>query len=132
MKRFIFLIACTFSLTLLNCQQAKQNSVVETIAPEAFEQLLEKQTVQLVDVRTLEEFQEEHIEAAINMDFLAPSFIEEIDKLDKDQPVLIYCRSGKRSANSIEQFQQVGFKKIVNLDGGILNWKSEGFPVTSQ
>ncbi|HMR15026.1 MAG TPA: rhodanese-like domain-containing protein, partial [Mariniflexile sp.] len=83
--------------------------------------------VQLVDVRTPEEYNEAHIENAINIDVNGNNFTNEIAKLDKSKPVYIYCRSGGRSANAANIMQQEGFKTVNDLDGGFLNWQSKGY-----
>lgn len=80
----------------------------------------------LVDVRTPKEYQEGHIEGAINIDFLEPPvFDERFSKIDTTQTLMIYCRSGKRSGRSAEKLQEMGFKKIYDLEGGYLNWQEK-------
>lgn len=80
----------------------------------------------LVDVRTPEEYGMEWIDGAINIDWKNESFKNEIQKLDKNEPVLIYCRSGARAGNAKRMMQKLGFKKVLNLKGGIKKWKSKG------
>ena len=52
-------------------------------------------------------------------------FISEIDKLDKSKSYFIYCKSGARSGQTCELMKQKGFKKVYNLEGGILGWTGE-------
>ena len=79
--------------------------------------------VQLVDVRTPEEFGEGHLEGAVNIDFLDDEvFSAGIKGLDKERPVLLYCRSGRRSADAGRLLLKEGFKEVYDLEGGYLNW----------
>ena len=48
------------------------------------------------------------------------------DKLDRTTPIILYCRSGKRSVLSVNKISKLGFKEIYNLEGGILEWIEEG------
>lgn len=80
--------------------------------------------VQLVDVRTAEEYANGHIPAAVNMDVFSPDFAKQIATLDKERTVALYCRSGRRSKSAAEQAVKQGYK-VVELDGGILSWKGE-------
>ena len=79
----------------------------------------------LVDVRTAEEFSEGHLPKAVNIDVKKEEFIEDIQKLRKNKTVLLYCRSGKRSARAAQIMDSLGFKKVYNLDGGYLAWKED-------
>ena len=51
--------------------------------------------------------------------------MQEIEKLDKDNSYYVYCRTGVRSANSCQLMNELGFKKVYNLLGGIVEWKGE-------
>jgi rhodanese-related sulfurtransferase len=79
--------------------------------------------VQLVDVRTKKEYLQEHIVNAQNIDFSSPTFDEDITKLDKEKPVILYCKGGKRSAKCAKKLQEAGFEKIYDLEGGISKWR---------
>ena len=77
----------------------------------------------ILDVRTPEEFNAGFIQGAINIDFRQYNFKSEVDKLDKNAHYLIYCRSGARSYDACNLMQSMGFKKLVNMKGGILTWR---------
>ena len=80
----------------------------------------------IIDVRTDDEFSTGYIEGAVNIDFyMGNKFISEIDKLDKSKSYFIYCKSGARSGQTCELMKQKGFKKVYNLEGGILGWTGE-------
>ena len=80
----------------------------------------------ILDVRTPEEFEISRIPNSINIDFYNPqNFMQEIEKLDKNISYYIYCRTGVRSANSCQLMGELGFNKVYNLVGGIIEWKGE-------
>ena len=79
----------------------------------------------LLDVRTPEEFLAGHIDKAKNINFNDPNFKQTIAKsLNKNKPVAIYCRSGRRSASALIILKEMGFKDIYDLEGGFLNWQA--------
>jgi phage shock protein E len=83
--------------------------------------------VQLVDVRTEEEWNEGHIDGAVRVDYLEKGFAEKVVKaVDPKKPVLIYCRSGGRSAKAAKVMEKLGFVEVKDLDGGITAWKKAG------
>jgi rhodanese-related sulfurtransferase len=85
----------------------------------------------LVDVRTPEELPEGIIGGARNIDFTASDFSQNISVLDKDRPYFVYCKSGKRSASAVAQMKEMGFKDLYTLEGGLINWKAQGFETTT-
>ena len=76
----------------------------------------------IIDVRTQSEFAHGHIPNAINLDFYDSNFITEINKLSKNEPVLIYCRSGNRSQKTGTIMDSLGFNKIYDLKDGYSIW----------
>ena len=76
----------------------------------------------LVDVRTNDEYNSGYIENSINIDYFSDDFSENVEKFDKNTPIVLYCRSGKRSSKSANKLSKLGFKEIYNLQGGILDW----------
>ncbi len=82
----------------------------------------------IIDVRTPEEFGEEHIENATNIDFYSEAFRDTLNALDKNKTYLIYCQSGGRSGSALDIMAELNFKKVYNILGGINQWKAEGFP----
>ncbi len=76
----------------------------------------------LIDVRTLEEHQEVRIPNALLIDFYKENFIDEISKLDRELEYFVYCRRGIRSVKACNIMNELGFKKITNLTGGITNY----------
>lgn len=83
----------------------------------------------VLDVRTKREFDAGHLPGAINMDFFGPLFEREVNALDRDRPIIIYCQTGRRSESATEIFKKAGFSKVSNLKGGFKAWKSAAYPV---
>ena len=84
----------------------------------------------ILDVRTPEEFSKGHIENAINIDVKSASFREDAGKLDPGKTYVIHCRSGRRSAVAGAQLEELGFINVYDIQGGIVAWEEEGYPVT--
>ncbi|KDN54334.1 rhodanese-like domain-containing protein [Flavobacterium seoulense] len=99
---------------------------IKTVEVNAFaKEIKTTQKPQILDVRTPEEFAGGHIDNAANIDWQNENFVKNTEKLDKNKPVYVYCRSGKRSLKASEKLEELGFKKIYNLDGGYLQWNAE-------
>ena len=90
-----------------------------------FEQVIQKIGVQLVDVRTQAEYDEDHIHGAILIDVRGADFDTQITKLlYQDRPVAVYCRGGVRSRKASEKLLLKGFR-VYNLDKGFAQWKKD-------
>ncbi len=99
-----------------------QSNAVKVLTPTDFKEQTESKTVQLIDVRTPDEFNSGHINGAKNIDFFSGKFNVDFEKLNKDQAVYLYCRSGSRSRQSANKLEAMGFTEIYDLQGGILNY----------
>ena len=77
-------------------------------------------------MRTPEEFVSEHIDKAVNINWLGNDFATKAEKLDQSKPIFVYCKSGARSAKAAAKLEELGFKKIYQLEGGILKWNTAG------
>ncbi len=90
-----------------------------------FEKAIQAKDIQLVDVRTPQEFATGYIKGAVNADWQnEPLFAAQAKKLDKTKPVYVYCLSGVRSGKAADWLATNGFTTIINLDGGIKAWKA--------
>ena len=97
----------------------------QSVFPEMFRELKEKEDTVLLDVRSpREKYEEGYIPGHELIDFGNPNFSLYLDELDRDQTYLVYCRSGNRSKQACELMNKKGFHKVINLEGGIQNWKS--------
>lgn len=128
MKKLLFIILTLLGLN--GCMNAQNNNYTD-MDVERFSKYLSNNNVQLVDVRTPEEFAEGHIAGSRNINVFYKDFIDEAEKtLDKSKPVAVYCRSGKRSADAAQKLAENGFT-VTNLEGGILAWKEKSQPVST-
>lgn len=121
MHRTVLMLSLISAFALVSCKGYKD------LEASAFQQMLAGDpSAQLVDVRTPEEFAEGHLPGAANIDWQADDFREKAaESLDKGRPVMVYCRSGKRSAAAAARLDGMGFRTY-NLLGGYLKWTEEG------
>jgi len=70
-----------------------------------------------------------HINRAENIDYNSKIFKSELEKRDKNKTYLVYCRSGRRSSNTVKIMVKLGFTDIHNLSSGIIKWKREGLTI---
>lgn len=107
------------------------NGNITSVSAAEFEQEIKADSVQLLDVRTPQEYADGHIAGALNIDVQADDFQQLAEKgLSKDSTILVYCRSGRRSLDAAEILTRLGYR-VVNLKGGILDWQASGLPVTT-
>lgn len=119
--RILILLSLVFGFS---CTQNTANGQTK-LSPGAFEAMLKKDsTVQLLDVRTPEEFQGGHIPGARNLNFYDTDFAQKINTLDKNRPVMVYCKVGGRSGKAAKQLSDAGFLQVYDLSGGIEAWNS--------
>ena len=114
MKKFILI------LFLFGCSQNKNS--IKIVEKEEFQYLL-NQDIQLIDVRTPNEFFNGTIGKARNINFNSPLFKEQVLKLNKNKPVVVFCHAGGRSAKASLILDSLGFKKVYDLRGGYSSWK---------
>ena len=116
MKMIYLLLAAA---CILGC-----TSGYDSVDAQEFATALKNPDVQIIDVRTPQEFGEGHIPDAVNIDLDSEDFYEQMECLDKDKPVAVYCRGGRRSKIAAERFVGKGFE-VTELDGGIVTWEGE-------
>lgn len=105
------------------------NKIISVSAPE-FEKEIKTDSVQLLDVRTPQEYADGHIVGAMNINVQSDDFQIIAEKeLSKGSTILVYCRSGRRSMDAAEILARLGYT-VVNLKGGIIEWQDAGLPVT--
>lgn len=119
MKKIILVLLAFVSFAC----QSQQNPKVKVLPAKEFKTLISKEKVQLVDVRTPDEFLAGAIAGAVNIDVNNDAeFEKKIQKLDKSKPVYIYCRSGSRSQKAAQKMTEMGFTSIIDLQGGYMAW----------
>jgi len=132
MKRVLVILVMAVSVVSYSCKEEVTTDDIQVVTPEEMQQISQLEDIQLVDVRTPEEYKEGYIENFQNIDFLSPDFETEISKLDKTKPVIVYCRSGKRSSKCAAKMKEKGFVKVYDLDGGIAKWKFKGYDLKTK
>ncbi len=80
----------------------------------------------VVDVRTPEEYTQGHLKGAVNIPL--SDLPLRISGLDPNRPILVYCRTGHRSAQASAILVKAGFTQVYNMDGGITAWINSGYP----
>lgn len=82
----------------------------------------------LIDVREPDELKSDgYITGAVNIPL--DTIRSNLNKIPKNKEVVVYCRSGHRSGNALNQLKQLGYTNIKSMAGGINGWKAGGFPV---
>lgn len=127
MKKILTCLLATLGLTTACGQQNFENTDVQ-----GFSELVADSNIVVLDVRTVAEFTEGHIERAILIDQGQSDFVEKAKAtLPIDKKIAVYCRSGRRSANAAGKLADIGYK-CVNLKGGIIAWKDAGKPIVTE
>jgi rhodanese-related sulfurtransferase len=96
------------------------------LSPERLAEMLREEDVQLIDVRETYEHEAGRLAGDRHIEF--DSLVGQAETLDRDRPVVFYCRSGNRSAVAVEAFRGGGFDAY-NLAGGLLAWVESGQPL---
>ena len=123
MKQILLLFLTTL-LVLTGCGRAKEKNAYQQITQEEAKRMMDTQEVIILDVREQDEFDAGHIPGATlipygSIEEKAPSMLP-----DKDQLILVYCRSGRRSKIAAEALEKMGYTNIKEF-GGILDWPYE-------
>jgi thioredoxin len=125
--KFPKILLLIISVLLISCNDKKSNSF-ESIAPKEFaEKIKTTEKPQILDVRTPDEFESEHIDNAKNVNWNSDDFASKARSYDKSKPVYVYCLSGGRSKKAATKLTELGFTTVYELEGGIMNWNEEGF-----
>lgn len=125
MRYFLFVLVTV--ITFASCSEPTKE--VRAVSPqEVYDAVYSENntSLQLVDVRTAEEFGVSHLKDAQNICVTEEDFQEKVKTLDKDKPVYVYCKSGGRSARAAVILAEMGFTKIYDLAGGITAWEEDG------
>lgn len=117
-------LAILLIFILASCQLGAQTGF--QLTPDAFEQKTKDTGMQILDVRTAEEFKSGYIAGALQANWLsATEFAERTKYLDVQKPILIYCASGVRSGEAAKQLRTRGYT-VYELSGGMNKYKKEG------
>ncbi len=115
-------------VVLTASRNVPESQAAQLLAPRQYQEQFTTQNVEhvLLDVRTPAEFTSGHIPGAINIS--VQSLPDRLSEIPSDQPVVVYCRSGNRSAAAARILADAGYKEIYDL-GGIIAWTAQGLPV---
>lgn len=128
----IIAIALLGVVSFYGCTKAQPEKTQSQLsAVEFFAKVKQGKDIQLVDVRTPEEFKTGHIENAINVDWSGNAFVEQITLLDKSKPVFVYCLSGGRSSSAAREMRKIGFEYVFEMPGGMMEWRNNRLPISS-
>lgn len=126
MRRLFLLL---FISVFVSCQQKQATEhhepVIQVLTADIFANHIQNKEVQLIDVRTKKEFEEGHIKGARHHHVYDKDFTTQLQYLDKEKPVYIYCKAGGRSQEAAQELEKLGFKKIYDLEKGISTWNGE-------
>lgn len=109
-----------------SCKQESGKTKVNLSAMEVKQLLESDQDIVILDVRTPSEFQQGHLEGAVNIDVTASSFESEISRLDKNATYVLYCRSGSRSSSATNIMARNEFPNLYNSTAGFEGLRSAG------
>ncbi len=136
------IIAASAAILFIACGDAKAPSnsntssititdqqVVHQINSTQMLEIVNGKTITILDVRTPEEYNEGHIPGAVLANVNDPSFEETINGMEKDNSVVVYCRSGNRSGKAADLMEQARFTNIMDYDGGWSAWSQGGYPI---
>lgn len=122
MKPVVLTLFLIFSvLSNVNAQVPQHVDAVK------FKEQIAKGDAILLDVRTPQEYSRGHIAGSTAINIADPAFVTKINLLQKDKTILIYCLTGSRSYAAANYMSKNGFKKIVNLQQGIMDWSQRGY-----
>ena len=104
----------------------KESGFTRVDAPKGAKVIKETPELKILDVRTPREFKRGHLKQAVQLNFYEKSFKEQLGKLDRTKPYLIYCAMGGRSMKVFNLMKSEKFKTVYHLDGGIKAWEASG------
>jgi rhodanese-related sulfurtransferase len=126
----LFILTILLSISACAQQSSKQKEQkYALLSPVEFKAALENEKeAQLIDVRTPAEYNRGHLPGAKNLNLFDDDFKQQLEKLDKEKPVYVYCQVGGRSAECADMLKSMGFKNITDMDGGFGKWVKSELP----
>jgi rhodanese-related sulfurtransferase len=116
----------TFTLTTL----ISINIFSQSLATADFEKAIAAKNIQILDVRTAEEYKQGHITHSLQADWNnQDQFRNRAHHLDKTKPLYVYCAAGSRSKAAAQWLRTNGYTEVFELTGGFVKWKGDGKPV---
>jgi phage shock protein E len=131
-KKLNIIILLLLAVTGIQAQTyIQKRSAKIIVTPEVSKKLLadvQQGKAYLVDVRSPEEYNQQHLKYASNINIKSADFVDQIKKLDRKKPIFLYCHSGNRSGKAADSLQTLGYRFGYNI-GGLDSLTKAGFPV---
>ena len=132
MKKYFSVGFIAIAFLFNSCSNVQSNATNTNLSAAEFAAKIKSlQSVEIIDVRTPDEFSKGHLQNAKNFDWNGDNFEQQIAALDKSKPVMVYCLSGGRSSSAAAKMRSEGFKEVYELDGGIMKWRAANLPETT-
>jgi len=120
-------VAGVYTPKLMNWGNEEEGDYGDVSIQEAIELMEQKTDLVILDVRTVGEFDDGHIEDAINIP--VDELAGRLEELNEDDELLVYCRTGNRSGSAVTILSDAGYTKIYHMHEGISVWIQQGHPV---
>jgi rhodanese-related sulfurtransferase len=134
MKNIILLMIAVVMFTACQTAPTKKTdasiavqSGVSEMTPQEAKPAVEAAYAQFIDVRTPEEYKAGHAERTKNIPL--DTLTQNLDKLEKNEPVYLICQTGKRSMKAAQLLNEAGFPQTISITGGTTAWQEAGFPM---
>lgn len=116
-----------FSALIITSCQGQPNAHYENISAQIFaDKIKATPNAQIIDVRTPSEYGSQHIDNAKNINWNGDDFEAQASKLNKNEPVFVYCMVGGRSKKASDKLIEMGFSHVYDLEGGMMKWNASG------
>jgi rhodanese-related sulfurtransferase len=129
MKKTLLIVMLLLSTAAIQIAAGETKSIKPKDAHELIQQNEGNSDFVTLDVRTSGEYGDGHVEDAINIDFTAHTFKEQINMLDRSDTYVVYCAAGGFSARATEEMEEMGFDNLFLIKGGYARWERENLPV---
>lgn len=129
-NHWLLVLALVVILVLLVMDAMKRRVLgFQDIKPQEAVRLINHAEAVVLDLREDQEYHEGHVLNAIHIPYgLMEERLEELDKY-KTQPLIVYCRTGQRSAQAAVMLRRQGFERVYKLSGGMMAWRGADLPV---
>lgn len=134
MTKYAYVIMAAFCFLITSCKNKNNEDGANkgSLPAKEFKAAIETYaSAPIVDVRTPEEFEKGHLPNSYNIDWNSNSFENKVMGFERDKPIFVYCLSGGRSAAAAEKMRSFGFIKVIELKGGLMQWRAANFPETT-
>ena len=123
----VMFIACQSAPTKTTDSPSVAKSGVIEMTPQEARPAVEAAYAQFIDVRTPDEFKSGHAYRARNIPL--DTLKENLDQLERNEPVYLICQTGKRSMQAAQTLNQAGFPQTISIAGGTTAWQEAGLPM---